>query len=112
MNFSESVSEGFPVVCMNGRIDSSTAKTCEDYLLSHVADGRPALVLDLAKVDYVSSAGLRVLVMASQRAMGLGRGFAVCNLQEDVAEVMEISGLEEVLNVCEDLGAAISAVKA
>ena len=94
------------------RIDSSTAKTGEDYLLSHVSDGRPALILDLADVDYVSSAGLRVLVMSSQRAMGLGRGFAICNLQEDVAEVMEMSGLEDVLNVCADVAAAIDAVKA
>lgn len=112
MNFSENPVDGLPVIGLSGRIDSSTAKTCEDYLLAHVADGRPALVLDLAKVDYVSSAGLRVLVMAAQRASGLGRGFAVCNLQEDVAEVMEISGLEEVLNVCADVAAAIASLRA
>ena len=107
MNFSESVIQGMPVIQIKGRIDSSTAKTCEDYVLGHVADDRPALILDLSGVDYVSSAGLRVLVMAAQRAMGLAKGFAVCALQEDVAEVIEISGLEDVLNICQDVSAAI-----
>ncbi len=112
MNFTESVVDGMPIIAVKGRIDSSTAKTGEDYLLAHVGDGRPALVLDLAEVDYVSSAGLRVLVMSSQRAMSLGRGFALCNCQEDVAEVMDISGLMDVLNVCDDVSAAIAAARA
>ncbi|MGE5504833.1 MAG: STAS domain-containing protein [Actinomycetota bacterium] len=111
MNFSETNVDGIPVIAGKGRIDSGTAKACEEYLLSHVGDGRPALVLDLADVDYVSSAGLRVLVMASKRAMGLGIGFALCRLQENVAEVLEISGLDDVLGVHADLAAALTAVK-
>ena len=111
MNFNETTTDGMPIIEIKGRIDSSTAKSCEDYLLSHVADGRPALILDLRDVDYISSAGLRVFVMGAQRSTGLGKGFALCNLQEDVAEVLEISGLNDILNVQADVAGAIGAVR-
>lgn len=111
MNFSENSCEGIGIVGLKGRIDSGTAKHCEDFLLPRAADGRPALVLDLHEVDYVSSAGLRVLVMASKRAQGLGRGFAICRLQEGVAEVLEISGLNDILGVHADIASAVQAVK-
>lgn len=109
--FSETVIDDLPVIAVRGRIDSGTAKECEDYLLGHVADGRSAMVIDLGEVDYVSSAGLRVLVMAAKRAMRLGLGFVLCRLQEDVAEVVEISGLTDILSVHAGAADAVAALK-
>jgi anti-anti-sigma factor len=110
MIFSEIVIDGVATLQMKGRIDSNTAKTCEDLILPRLADGRKALILDLAEVDYVSSAGLRVIVLASKRALGLGVDFALCALQENVADVLDISGLSDVIPVHAD--AATAAKKA
>lgn len=50
-----------------GRLDSATAKTFEDDLLARVSAGSCALVVDFARLDYISSAGLRVILMAAKR---------------------------------------------
>jgi len=107
----EAVIDGISSLQMKGRIDSSTAKSFEDLVLPCIADGRKALVLDLGQVDYVSSAGLRVIVLASKRALGLGVGFALCSLQENVAEVLDISGLSDVIPSHVDAKAAAVALK-
>ncbi|MFD2233871.1 STAS domain-containing protein [Phaeospirillum tilakii] len=111
MSFSETSHDGMPVIAVAGRIDSATAPACEEYLLARVGDGRPALVIDLGGVDYISSAGLRVLVLAAKRAMALGIGFAICQVQDTVAEVLEISGLGPILGVHPDPAAAVAAVR-
>jgi len=111
MSFTETQFEDLPVIALAGRIDSGTAKSYEDYLLARLEDGRPALVLDLGGVDYISSAGLRVLLIAVKRAAAQNRGFALCQLQDTVAEVLEISGLTALLRVQPDLAAAAAAVR-
>jgi anti-sigma B factor antagonist len=111
MTFTEMDFDGIALIAISGRLDSGTAKPCEEYLLPRVGDGRPALVIDLGGVDYVSSAGLRVLLMAAKRATALRLGFAICQVQDNVAEVLEISGLGGLLNLQPDVATAVAAAR-
>ena len=85
-----------------GRIDHSTADDFRSALAPHLAgcgtDG-DRLVLDFSGVEYISSVGLRVLILASKQVKKQGGALAVCGLQPVVREIFEISRFNLVLDV-------------
>jgi anti-anti-sigma factor len=90
------------VLAPEGRIDHVTAEAFKTALVPHLAlcaAGRDRLVLDLAGVEYISSVGLRVLLLASKQAKGQGGALAVAALQPVVREIFEISKFTLVMNV-------------
>ncbi len=93
-----------------GRLDTTTAKSLETHLSSHITDGQIQIVIDLAQVDYVSSYGLRVILIIAKKLMPHGQAFALCNLSENVHSVFEVSGFGKILKIKPSLGEAVSAV--
>lgn len=86
------------VICVSGRIDSSTAPEL-DAFISERLNGLKELVLDVSEVDYMSSAGLRVLLSAHK---GLGEekdSVTVIGANDDVDEVLHITGFDTFINV-------------
>ncbi len=97
--------DGLRVVEVEGEIDILTAPRLAVALGDH--DGRAeALVLGLAKVPFVSSSGLR-LIVASHRGLSRRRGLALAGVQSNVAHVLEIVGLASALLMAADVPAAI-----
>lgn len=94
MNLPTHEQSGVLVVSVSGRIDHSTsdefAQAFEPLLQACLPD-RPPVLLDFSGVDYISSAGLRVLMMASRRAKAQKGVFAIAQLQPLVQEVFSIS---------------------
>lgn len=98
MEVTETQVDGTLVIAPRGRLDSNTAPEFEQRLLQSLT-GKPRLVLDLAGLDYISSAGLRVLLMAAKKVkQGQGR-LALCELQAPIREIFEISGFLSILDV-------------
>lgn len=95
-----------------GRIDTTTAKTLEEHLSSHIEHGQTQIVLDFEKVDYVSSLGLRVMLIIAKKLMPAKRSLALCNLSDDVNNIFQISGFGKVLAIKEKVPDAVSAVAA
>jgi anti-anti-sigma factor len=95
MQVLDSGTPGVTLAALEGRLDTATAPEVEQQLLPLVA-GR-ALVLDLAAVRFVSSAGLRVLLKVVKAAKAAKVGFAVCGLQPAVQEVFEIGGFLQII---------------
>ena len=83
---------------LQGRIDSRNSavfkKTVEDEL--HESD--KALILDFGRIDYISSAGLRVVLELAKLYRGEKR-FAICSLSPTVQEVFEISGFNQIITI-------------
>jgi anti-sigma B factor antagonist/stage II sporulation protein AA (anti-sigma F factor antagonist) len=99
------------VLAPAGRIDHVTAEAFKVALGPHLAlcaAGRDRLVLDLAGVDYISSVGLRVLLLASKQAKGQGGDLAVAALQPVVREIFEISKFTLILNVAPTVREALA----
>lgn len=94
MNLPTREQSGVLVVAVSGRIDHTAseefAKALEPLLVDCVP-GKPPILLDFCEVEYISSAGLRVLMMASRRAKAQGGAFAIAALQALVQEVFTIS---------------------
>jgi anti-anti-sigma factor len=85
------------VVRAAGRIDGVSAAGFETTVLACLDSLPGRLVLDLSGVEYVSSAGLRAVLMAAKRAKNTGCTLAVCGLREPVREVFEVSGFGTVI---------------
>ena len=80
------------VLHTQGRLDAHTAATFESALMARL-EGKPTkLVLDLAGVEYISSAGLRAILVAVKRGKAQGCTFAACRLRPNIREVMDLSG--------------------
>ena len=80
-----------------GRLDTTTAPQLEAELQSCM-DTAEALTLDFAKLDYISSAGLRVL-LAAQKVMGKKGGMKLHNVCPEIMEVFEITGFADILTI-------------
>jgi anti-anti-sigma factor len=89
-----------------GRIDSSNASELGQALTGVIGRGRAHLVLDLAKVDYMSSAGLRELVGALKRLQSSG-DLRLSQPSERVLEVLEIAGLDSIFKIYPSVNAAV-----
>lgn len=85
------------LVAVEGRLDTITAPQLEDDVRSSI-DGIKELVFDFAKLEYISSAGLRVL-LAMQKIMNKQGSMTVRNVNETVMEVFEITGFVDILTI-------------
>lgn len=93
-----------------GRLDSYSCREFETRLLDLIGpDGTP-VVIDLARLDYVSSAGLRVLLMAAKKSRATNGRIALAALQPHVLQVFEISGFSSVFEIHDGREGALEAV--
>ena len=99
MEIREDRAGGVLVVAPVGRIDSNTSDAFEKALLEHIAGGQKDVVIDLLGVEYISSAGLRVLLLAANKLRPLSGKLALCSLAKSVREVFELAGLTAVFTI-------------
>jgi anti-anti-sigma factor len=104
---STSEQQGVTVVALAGQLDSRTAPDFEKALLKLVAGGKREILLDLAQLEYVASAGLRIFVMVGKRLQADGGRLALCALNESVLKVLEISGFVPLFPIRPDRKEAI-----
>ena len=100
------------VATATGRIDFAGAQVLEGALAPALAPDGPlrGIVIDLAGVDYISSVGLRVLMVAAKAMRARKASIAVASLQPVVAEIFEISRFHHVVDVRGSVRDAIAAV--
>ena len=84
-------------IALEGRLDTMTAPELEAELNQSLGSV-DSLTLDFSKLDYISSAGLRVLLSA-HKAMSAKGGMKVTNVNEIVQEVFEVTGFADILNI-------------
>ena len=97
------------LVAVSGRLDSNTAAALEAVLPARVKDN-PKLILDLADTPYVSSAGLRVLLIAAKAARAAGHKLVLSGLSPSVREVFDISGFTSIFAIEADVDSALASL--
>ena len=97
MTIEQTRNENTWTVALAGRLDTTTAPELEEAL-SGALDGVEELILDLEALDYISSAGLRVL-LSVQKRMNRQGSMKVRNANEMIAEIFEVTGSSEILTV-------------
>ena len=91
----------------SGRIDGANAKQYEETLLERIAAGHTKILVNCEAVNYISSAGLRVLLMASRRAGEAAGNLLLCAVKDHVHDVFKYSGFAEIIPIHEDREAAL-----
>ncbi|TCT07998.1 STAS domain-containing protein [Aquabacter spiritensis] len=87
------------VLKVSGRLDTPNAKPFEQSLLAAVAETSGRITVDLAGVDYVSSSGLRALLVAGKAMRAAKRELALRALQPQIREVFDISGFSTLFEI-------------
>ena len=99
MNISTRTERDITVVALVGSLDSNTSPQAQQALDAVFAGGGRKLVVDFSGLDYISSAGLRVLLGAAKKLSGAGSALRLFGLNETVREVFQISGFSTILAV-------------
>jgi len=84
-------------IALEGRLDTTTAPQLEAELKENL-DGVRQLTLDFAKLEYLSSAGLRVL-LAAQKLMNRQGSMVIRNVNDVISEIFEVTGFSDILTV-------------
>ena len=96
------------IVRPTGFVDAVTSSALAGALNEQLQQGNPFLVLDLDRLEYMSSAGLRVLLGALRDARRHGGDLRLANAKAEVYQVLEMSGFAKVLTIYSTLAEAVS----
>jgi anti-anti-sigma factor len=96
------------VIAIEGELDLDSSPEAEKQLTRMREDGIKKMLLDLEKLEFISSAGLRVLLAAAQEMKVAGGDLRVCSLNETVKEVFDISGFSTLLMVFDNEAKALA----
>ena len=111
MDLSEERLDQVTALSVKGRIDSTTAAQFGQRLDAVVAAPSGRLVVDLRDLDYISSAGFRVLLVAAKRADETGSRLVLCGLSSKVRQLFDVGGFLDLFSITATRDEAISAAR-
>ena len=91
MNITESKTANIVTLSLSGRLDTTTAKAFEDRILAHIDSGERRIVIDLTGLEYISSAGLRAIIVAAKLLQTAGAEMMLCESRDQVRQVLALS---------------------
>ncbi len=109
MNVTEEKAGSVTVVAIDGRLDGVSAPDLQDRVSKIVERGEADVLLDCERMDYVSSAGLRVFLAGARSCEQNGGKLSICALRPECRSVLEISGFHTVIDCHDTREAALAA---
>lgn len=97
LDIKKTIENGKALFVLSGRIDTVTAPQLDQEIKASI-NGVTELTLDFKKIDYISSAGLRVL-LAAQKVMGKQGEMKILNANETVMEIFEVTGFSDIFTI-------------
>lgn len=110
MKVTESIDNNIAILEVEGSIDSKTAPEFEKTALSAI-NSQAQVIIDLTKVEFLSSAGLRVLLMIYRQIKARSGKVVLVGVSEEIQEVMSNTGFINFFNIAETLEAGIKLLK-
>jgi stage II sporulation protein AA (anti-sigma F factor antagonist) len=98
------------VLVPEGRLDSSNVGAAETDVFGYLDGGYSRVVFDCARLDYISSAGLRLVLVTAKRLKQAGGKLALCGMKPHIREVFDISGFASILTIVDSRQEAEAAV--
>ena len=111
MEFTQEQSGEVVVVRLSGRLDSGTAPSAEESFTRMLTGSPLRLAIDLSRLEYISSAGLRVLLVVARKVQQSQGKVVLFGLVANVREVFSISGFDRIFAIEPDREAAVAAVR-
>ncbi len=101
--------DGITIIDISGRLDASNSKEAENTILAAEGEGSKIL-LNLEDLEYISSAGLRVLLLSAKKARTTHGKFCIVALTESVMDVFDISGFSAIFEIADNVEEGIKMV--
>jgi anti-sigma B factor antagonist len=103
-----STQDGISILALDGYLDAHTAPQFEKAVQEEFEAGRIRLIVDCAKLTYISSAGLGVFMIFVEEIREAGGDIKICGLAPKVYQVFEILGFPSLFDIVEDVPAAVA----
>lgn len=92
-----------------GRVDSTNAHSFEALVMERIGYGERHVVVDFSRLDFISSSGLRVLLLAAKTLEADQKTFVLCGMSHHIREIFRINGFDRILRMEESRAAALAA---
>ena len=99
MEINEQKTDQCVIIGITRRLDTSNYSILEKKLMDLIDTHQDRILVDCSKMDYVSSSGLRILLMALKKITMVKGKFVLCGLQENIREIFEISGFTNIFEI-------------
>jgi stage II sporulation protein AA (anti-sigma F factor antagonist) len=106
MDIAEDKAPDALTLTLKGRLDATSSGAFEERLLKHIEAGDTRIVIDMSHLDYISSVGLRALMVGAKRVKPLGGRIVLCALQPSVKQVFDIAGFGSIFPIVASRGDA------
>ena len=90
---------GVLVLLPVGRLDSANARTFESIIMDHIGNSEQHLIVDFSRLAFISSSGMRVLLIAAKRLNASKGKLVLCEMQDHIHEVFHISGFDQIIPI-------------
>jgi anti-anti-sigma factor len=110
MQIAEARVDGIVAVAPAGRIDTTTAPALEQHLIGLLTGGERRIVVDFSGVDYISSAGLRVMLVLARRMRDANGQLGLCAMGDAVRQVFQLAGFLPLFTIRESRAAAVQQI--
>jgi anti-anti-sigma factor len=99
--------DGQTVVALQGRLDTTQADAVEKKIVDILDQQHNRIIFDCQEMDYISSSGLRIFLIAQKKMMATGGQLKLCNLQPGIQEIFDMSGFSMIFSIFTDLETAL-----
>ncbi len=90
-----------------GRLDANTAGQLEKTLIPMIESGEKSIILDFSNLEYISSAGLRILLLAAKMQKKSQGKIILCAMKDFIKEIFEIAGFTPIFTICDSIELAL-----
>lgn len=111
IEFNMSKKDDVAVVSLKGRLDANTSDDIQVRLLKLIDKGEKLIAIDSTQLNYISSAGLRVILMALKKLKSVNGKLVVFALKDHIKEVFDISGFTSMFPIFETQEEALNSIK-
>ena len=92
-----------------GRLDSANARAFESIVMQHIAGGEQRLIIDFGRLNFISSSGMRVLLIAAKKLQASSGTIVLCDMKAHIREVFSISGFDRIIPIKDSRDSALAA---
>ena len=111
MQIDVSKQDGVTILKVSGRMDATTVTEFTEECQKHIKDGSGRFIVDLAGLEYISSAGLRGILTIGKACKAAKAALAFCSMQAMVADMFKLSGFTAILSVYATLDEALAGMR-
>lgn len=92
------------------RLDGNNADSFESLVMDHIGNGEKRLIVDFSRLNFVSSAGMRVILVAAKQLQAKQGKFVLCSMKNNIHDVFRVSGFDKVMLIRDSRWSALTSL--